>query len=88
MICSDSSSALASLKSFHSNSCQDVRYEALQSVTRIANQRGHVKFLWVSVHVDVRGDERVDELVKTALKKGKIEMQISISKADVNCVTV
>ena len=68
------------------NSHQDVLYEVLQSVTRIANQGGQVKFLWVPAHVGVRENERVDELAKRALKKGNIEMQINFSKAEVKCV--
>ena len=52
LICSDSTSTLASIRSFHSNS----RHEVLQSVTRIANQGGQVKFLWVPVYVGVRGE--------------------------------
>lgn len=82
LICSDSSSALASLRSFHS-SHQD---EVPQSVTRIANQGGQVNFLWIPAHVRVRGNERVDELPKRALNKENIEIQISISKAEVKCV--
>lgn len=86
LICSDSSSVLACLRSFHSNSRQDVLYEVLQSVTGIANQKGQVQFLWVPAHAGVRGNERVDELAKRALKKGNLEMQISISKAEVKCL--
>ena len=86
LICSDSTSILASIRSFHSNSRQDVLYEVLQSVTRITNQGGQVKFLWVPAHVGVRGNERVDELAKRALKKENIEMQINVSKAEVKCV--
>ena len=71
---------------FHSNGCQDVLYEVFQSVTRIANQGGQVKVLWVPAHVGVRGNERMDELAKRALKKGNIEMQIDVSKAEVKCV--
>ncbi len=86
LICSDSSSVLASLRSFQSSSRQDVLYELLQSVTRIANQGGQVKFMWVPAHVGVRGNERADELAKRALKKGSVEMQLSVSKAEVKCV--
>ena len=86
LICSDSTSTLASIRSFHSNSRQDVLYEVLQSVTRIAKQGGQVKFLWVPAHVGVRGTERVDQLAKRALKKGNIEMQINISKAEVKSI--
>ncbi len=83
LICSDSSSVLESLRSFHSKSRQDVLYEVLQSVTRITNQGGRVQFMWVPAHVGVKGNEQVDELAKRALKKGNIEMQIKISKAEV-----
>lgn len=38
LICSDSSSVLASLRSFHSKSRQDILYEVLQSVTRIVKE--------------------------------------------------
>ena len=86
MICSDSTSILASIRSFHSNSRQDVLYEVLQSVIRTANQGGQVKLLWVPAHVGVRGNERVDELAKRALKKENIEMLIHISKAEVKCI--
>lgn len=45
-----------------------------------------VKFQRVAAHVGVRGDERVDELAKRAVRKRKIEMQVSINKAEVKCV--
>ncbi len=34
----------------------------------------------------MRGIERADRLAKTALKKGNVEMQVSISKAEVKSV--
>ena len=82
-ICSDSSSVLASFRSFQSKSRQDILYEVLQSVTRISNQGGQVKFLWVPAHVGVRGNERVDEMAKRTLRKENTEMHICISKAEV-----
>ena len=86
LVCSDSSSVLASLRSFHSNSRQDILYSVLQSITRIVHQGGQVRFLWVPAHVGVRGNERADELAKRALMKANADMQISISKAEVKSV--
>ncbi len=45
LICSDSSSVLASIRSFYSKSRQDIPFEVLQSVTRIYNQGRQIKFL-------------------------------------------
>ncbi len=60
LTCSDSSSGSARLMSLYSNRSQHVRYEVLQSVTRT---------------VGVTGNQRADELPKTALVKANIEMQ-------------
>lgn len=62
LTCSDSSSGSARLMSLYSNRSQHVRYEVLQSVTRT---------------VGVTGNQRADELPKTALVKANIEMQTS-----------
>lgn len=47
---------------------------------------GDVKCLWVAAHVGAKGNMLVDELAEKAIKKGEIEMQISISRAKVTCV--
>lgn len=86
LVCSDSSSVLASIRSFYSKSRQDILYEVLQSVTRIFNQGRQIQFVWVPGHVGIRGNELADKLAKTALSKGNIEMQVSISKAEVKSV--
>jgi len=49
----------------------------------VTNQGGQVKFMWVPAHIGLSGNERADKLAKRALKKGDIEMRISISKAEV-----
>ena len=82
LICSDFSSVLASLKSFQSNSRQDILYEVHQSVTRLVNRGGQIRFMWVPAHVGTRGNKRADELAKRALRKGRTEMEVSISKAE------
>lgn len=42
--------------------------------------------MWVPVHVRVRGNKRADELAKRALRKGRIVMEVRISKAEVKSV--
>ncbi len=61
-------------------------YAILYTVTRITNQGGQVTFVWVPAHIGVKGNEKVDKVAKKALKEGKVEMQIRISKAEVKCI--
>ncbi len=56
LVCSDSSSVLASIRSFYSKIMQDILFEVLQSMTRIYNQGRQIKFLWVPGHVGIRGN--------------------------------
>ena len=83
LICTDSASVLASMRSFYSSSRQGLLYEVLQSITRIVQQGRQIHFLWVPAHVGVKGNEKADKMGKKALEKEKIEMNISLSKAEV-----
>ena len=84
MICTDTASVLASMRSFYSSSRQGLLYEVLQSITRIVQQGRQIHFLWVPAHVGVKGNEKADKMAKKALEKEKIEMNISLSKAEVD----
>ena len=86
VICSDSASVLESFTSFHSNSRQDILYQVLHTFTRIHRKGGQVTFFWVPAHVGLQGNERADKLAKRALKANRVEMQVSISKAEVKSV--
>ena len=86
VVCSDSASVLASIRSFHSSSRQDILFQVIQSVTRIVQRGGQVRFLWVPAHVGVEGNEKADELAKGALVKGKVEMNVRVSRAEVKAM--
>lgn len=86
VICTDSAAVLASLRSSYSSCRQGLLYNVLQLTTKIVQEGGRVHFLWVPAHVGVTGNEKADELAKKALEKGKVEMNVSISKAEVKCI--
>ncbi len=86
LICSDSLSVLASLRSFHSKAWQDILYEVLQVNTRISCMGCQVKFMWVPAHVGITGNEMADRLAKRALTKENVEVQVTVSKAEVKCI--
>ncbi|CAJ1057143.1 RNA-directed DNA polymerase from mobile element jockey [Xyrichtys novacula] len=83
VICTDSASVLASIRSFHSSSRQGLLYEILQSVTRIVQQGGQISFLWVPAHIGVEGNEKADVMAKEALGKESVELNVRLSKAEV-----
>ena len=83
VICTDSASVLARMRSFYSSSHQGLLFEVLQSITRIVQQGRQIHFLWVPAHVGVKGNEKADKMAKKALEKEKVEMNISLSKAEV-----
>ncbi len=86
LICSDSLSVLASLRSFHSKARQDILYEVLQVNTRLSHMGCQVKFMWVPAHVGITGNEMADRLAKRALTKENVEVQVNVSKAEVKCI--
>ncbi len=55
LICSDSLSVLASLRSFHSKARQDILYEVLQVNTRLSHMGCQVKFMWAPAHCRLQG---------------------------------
>ncbi len=86
LICSDSLSVLASLRSFHSKAQQDILYEVLQVNTRLSHVGCQVKFMWAPAHVGITGNEMADRLAKRALTKENVEVQVNVSKAEVKCI--
>jgi len=66
-ICSDSSSALLSLKNNQTDSRMDILLEIYHTLFRIRNMGLIVRFVWVPAHVGVEGNERADKMAKRAI---------------------
>ncbi|XP_061909335.1 uncharacterized protein LOC133653724 isoform X1 [Entelurus aequoreus] len=83
VVCSDSSSALTSIKNIASETRQDLVYEIVQAVYRINKAGGVVTFLWAPAHVGVEGNELADKYAKQATTKTEVNMEIKHSKEEV-----
>lgn len=82
LICSDSASALVSLRIGRSSNHQDLLSEVMEVHSRVIRQATVVTFIWVPAHMGIMGNERVDKLAKQAVKKGNIDITIKLSKAE------
>uniref|UniRef100_A0A3P9LEU6 Reverse transcriptase domain-containing protein n=1 Tax=Oryzias latipes TaxID=8090 RepID=A0A3P9LEU6_ORYLA len=85
IICSDSLSALISLKSYYSESRSDILYEIYESLIRLANLKINIRFMWVPAHRGVEGNEMADFLAKRALKRG-IEIEIPLGRTEFRAI--
>ncbi|XP_061747026.1 uncharacterized protein LOC133545438 [Nerophis ophidion] len=86
VVCSDSSSALTSIKNITSETRLDIVYEIVQAIYRINKAGGVVTFLWVPAHVGVEGNELADRYAKQASTKTKVNMEIKHSKEEVKSI--
>lgn len=68
LVCSDSASALESLRSF-SSSRQDILYKVLQCITKITSQGKEVRCIWVPSHKRIKGNVMADKLAKKGINK-------------------
>ncbi|KAI2650690.1 Gag-Pol polyprotein [Labeo rohita] len=86
IVCSDSYSALNSLSSGTSASRQDILFEILQNIYRINHMGVSVEFVWIPAHVGIEGNEEVDKLAKTALRKEEVEIEIPLCKSEIKSI--
>ncbi len=80
LICSDSVSALSSIKSGSARNHQDLVYEILFTNSRLARQGGNIVFMWVPAHSGVPG--LLDKLAKEAVRRENVEINIKLSKKE------
>lgn len=83
IICSDSSSSLASIKDGHSVSRPDILIEIQQTLYRIQMMGLTVVFLWVPAHIGIKGNERADKKAKEGSKNCNIDIKVGFSKSEV-----
>ncbi len=62
ILCTDSCSALKSLKSFTSHSQQDIVNEIYENLYRFKNMNILIIFMWIQAHMGIKGYEKVDSL--------------------------
>ena len=79
VICSDSHAEIMNLKSFNSDSRQDLIYEIAMSLYRTQQLGLYIKFIRIPAHVGVMGNEMVDKCAKQALRADEEE---GLSKYD------
>lgn len=82
IVCSDSVSALTSIKTGNVTSHHQLVYEVLFACSRLVRQGRDVAFIWVPAHLGIIGNERADKLAKKATKKETIEVNIKLSKSE------
>ncbi|XP_072902389.1 uncharacterized protein [Hemitrygon akajei] len=82
VICSDSVSALASIKAGTARGHQDLLFELLFANSRLARQGKNIAFTWVPAYSGIMGNETADKLAKAAVRKGSVEVDIKLSKSE------
>ncbi len=85
IFCTDSCSALKSLKSFTSHSRQDIVNEICENLYRFKNMNILIIFMWIQAHRGIKGNEKVDSLAKQTLKNEEV-MNFSLSKYEAKAV--
>ncbi len=68
ILCTDSCSALKSLKSFTSHSRQDIVNEIYENLYRFKNMNIMIIVMRIPAHRGIKGNEKVDSLAKQALE--------------------
>uniref|UniRef100_A0A3Q3BE46 Reverse transcriptase domain-containing protein n=1 Tax=Kryptolebias marmoratus TaxID=37003 RepID=A0A3Q3BE46_KRYMA len=81
IICSDSSSALLSIKNNQTDSRMDILLEIYHTLFRIQNMGMMVIFVWVPAHIGVDGNEKADKMAKRAIKN-PVSITVKISKSE------
>lgn len=81
LICSDSFSAVYSIKLGSSNNHQDLTDKLMISHSQVARPDSIVAFMWIPENVGIPGNEKVDKLVKQAIKRKEVNIDINLSKS-------
>lgn len=86
VIASDCSSALLSIKSWQSNSRQDVVSNIAQLSNVLLKAGVMISFVWVPAHIGVAGNELADSCAKKAASNTNVEMEVDYSKSEIKSI--
>ncbi len=85
VICSDSSSALESIKSTKTDR-EDLLVEMYTLLYRLKVEGIIVYFCWVPAHIGIVGNETADKLAKKALKKNLVDIKVPLGRNEIKSV--
>ncbi len=85
VICSDSSSALKSIKSTKTDR-EDLLVEIYTSLYRLKVEGIIVYFCWVPAHIGMVGNETAHKLAKKALKKNLVDVKVPLGRNEIKSV--
>ncbi len=85
VICSDSSSALKSIKSTKTDR-EDLLVEMYTLLYRLKVDGIIVYFCWVPAHIGIVGNETADKIAKKTLKKNSVDVKVPLGRNEIKSV--
>lgn len=82
VVCSDSSSVLHCLETYHSNARPDLISSILSLLSVLFKSGCEVSFLWVPAHIGVSGNELADQCAKDSLNENAVSVTVGPGRTE------